>query len=89
MNPDGDPIGFTACDPGHNAPEPSPTRMHDVLALLELRTELTVDAAKGHRDGDYARCAARDLLEQPGAARLAPCKEAHGVPVGKFSSSLQ
>jgi hypothetical protein len=66
----GDDVGFTACDPGTAAPEPSPAPLRNAVALLELRTGLTVAAARGHRSGDAARCFARVFVQTPGAAQL-------------------
>ncbi len=67
----GDRVGFTTCDPGRSAPEPSSQRFHDAVALLSVRAGLTVAAAKGHVAGALARCVARVFIETPRAEKLA------------------
>ena len=66
----GDLVGFTVCDPGRNAPEPSSPRFHAAVTLLSVRAGLTVAAAKGHVAGSLARCLARVFIETPGAPQL-------------------
>jgi hypothetical protein len=66
----GDLVGFTACDPGRSAPEPSSQRFHAAATLLSIRAGLTVAAAKGHVAGELARCVARVFIETPGAQTL-------------------
>jgi hypothetical protein len=70
IDPSDDVVGFTVCDPGKSAPDPSSPRFHAAIALLELRSQLTVSVAKGHDDADLARCDARVFFEQPGAEQL-------------------
>ena len=70
VDPAGDLVGFTMCDPGKSAPDPSSARFHAAITLLEVRTGLTVGASRGHGDADRARCVARVLLERPGAEEL-------------------
>lgn len=66
----GDLVGFTACDPGKTAPEPSSPRFHDVEALLDFSSEIAVAAAQGHQSADFARCVARVAVGLPGAEEL-------------------
>jgi hypothetical protein len=66
----GDRVGFTTCDPGRSAPEPSSQRFHNAVALLSVRAGLTVAAAKGHVEGALARCLARVFIETPGVEAL-------------------
>jgi hypothetical protein len=66
----GDRVGFTTCDPGRRAPEPSSQRLHTAVALLSVRASLTVAAAQGHVAGALARCVARVFIETPGAEKL-------------------
>ncbi len=66
----GDLVGFTVCDPGRGAPDPSSARFHAAVDLLSVRTGLTVGAAKDHISGDLARCVARVFVRQPGATTL-------------------
>jgi hypothetical protein len=66
----GDLVGFTACDPGRNAPVPSSQRFHTAVEFLGIRTGLTVEVAKANLAGDVARCIARVFLQTPGAESL-------------------
>ena len=66
----GDRVGFTACDPGRSAPEPSSQRFRAAVTLLSIRAGLTVAAAKGHVAGELARCVARVFIGAPGAQTL-------------------
>lgn len=67
----GDRVGFTTCDPGRSARDPSSQRFHAAVVLLSLRTGLTVGAAKeGHVTGALARCLARVFIQTPGAEKL-------------------
>ncbi len=70
VDPAGDLVGFTACDPGTNAPQPSSKRFHDAIQVLSFRSEFTVSAASGHQTGEFARCAARVFVDAPGAEAL-------------------
>jgi hypothetical protein len=63
-------VGFTACDPGKNVPEPPAFRLDRADVLLDVRFGLTEGFASGGNDGDYARCMARELVRQPGAIDL-------------------
>jgi hypothetical protein len=66
----GDLVGFTACDPGTEAPEPSAARFKSAVRLLSIRMELTLDAARDHVSGDLARCFARVFVATPDAEKL-------------------
>jgi hypothetical protein len=70
VDADGDLVGFTACDPGRSAPDPSSARYQAAIELLDIRTGLTVGAAKNQPSGDLARCYARTFLETPGGEPL-------------------
>ncbi len=70
VDPGGDLVGFTACDPGQTVAKPSTLRLHEAVALLSFRNQFTVGAAQGHQTGEFARCAARVFLNTPGAESL-------------------
>jgi hypothetical protein len=70
VDPAGDLVGFTMCDPGKGASDPSSARFQAAIELLMVRTELTVSAAGGRGDADVARCVGRVFLERPGAEEL-------------------
>jgi hypothetical protein len=70
VDPAGDLVGFTACDPGTKAPQPSSTRFRQAVQVLSFRSQFTVSAATGHQTGEFARCAARVFVDAPGAGAL-------------------
>src|SRR5665213_3162041 len=48
VDANGDFVGFTACDPGSTAAQPSTPRFHELVAVLSFSAEITVEAAQGH-----------------------------------------
>ena len=70
VDANGDFVGFTACDPGSTAAQPSTPRFHELVAVLSFRADITVGAAQGHQSGDFARCVAR-VLPRPSRSRTA------------------
>ena len=70
VDANGDFVGFTACDPGSTAAQPSTPRFHELVAVLSFSAEITVEAAQGHQSGDFARCVARVAFQIPGAEQL-------------------
>jgi hypothetical protein len=70
VDPVGDLVGFTACDPGTSAPQPSSERFQRAVQVLTFRSQFTVSAATGHQTGEFARCAGRIFLAARGAEAL-------------------
>ncbi len=66
----GDLVGFTVCDPGKRAPEPSSPRFHEMIDVLEFSSSITVAAAQGQATAVFARCVARIAIATPGAEAL-------------------
>ncbi|MDQ1477356.1 MAG: hypothetical protein QOE62_2585 [Actinomycetota bacterium] len=63
-------VQFTACDPGTGAPVPDSKPLNATVALLALRSNLTVGAALAHVSGDRARCVGRVFVAKPGVEKL-------------------
>ncbi|TML18476.1 MAG: hypothetical protein E6G39_03150 [Actinobacteria bacterium] len=84
----GDLVGFTVCDPGPSASDPSSQRLHAAATLLSVRASLTVGAAKGHVAGSLARCLARVFVETPGAEQLV-LAVGNGTPSSEQGAQLR
>jgi hypothetical protein len=84
----GDLVGFTVCDPGRSASDPSSQRLHAAATLLSVRASLTVGAAKGHVAGTLARCLARVFVETPGAEQLV-LAVGNGTPSSEQGAQLR
>ena len=64
-------VRFHVCDPGTAAPAPPSARFDALQSLLELRTGVTIGAARSGAGAALARCLGRVFVMQPGAVTTA------------------